>query len=198
MKPETSLSYDAGLYRRIGQNLDMRIAANYINTSNYFVTNTASPYYSGAYAYQIEGVKFYGAEFEFNWKATEKLVLFGNYSFLNNEYSMGEALPYPMLLNLPPKNKGKISVRYGLPFKTRLSSDIGIYGERLSEGGYTLGRYATADLSLERNFAGRMMAAFYVNNLTGADYQQVYGYPSPGVTWGVRLKISTARNIFSQ
>lgn len=198
MKPETSLSYDAGLYRRIGQNLDMRIAANYINTSNYFVTNTASPYYSGAYAYQIEGVKFYGAEFEFNWKATEKLVLFGNYSFLNNEYSMGEALPYPMLLNLPPKNKGKISVRYGLPFKARLSSDIGIYGERLSEGGYTLGRYATADLSLERNFAGRMMAAFYVNNLTGADYQQVYGYPAPGVTWGVRLKISTARNIFSK
>jgi|GEM_PF-1336969 vitamin B12 transporter len=198
LKPETSISYDAGLYRRIGQNLDMRIAVNYINTSNYYVTNTTSPYYSGSYAYQIEGVKFYGTELEFNWKATEKLIFFGNYSYQNNAYSLGEEFPYPMLLNLPPKNKGKLSIRYTLPFKTRLSSDVIIYGERLSEGGYTLDGYATADLSLERNFAGRMMASFYINNLTGTEYQQVYGYPSPGVTWGVRLKISTARNIFSQ
>ena len=179
-------------------NFDMRIAANYIRTSNYFVHNTASIYYNGAYAYQIPELKFYGAEFEFNWKPTEKLVFFGNYSYLKNRYSLTESLPYPMLLNLPPRNKGKISAHYSLPFKIRLASDISIYGERESEGGYFLKRYATADLSLEKNFAERMVAGFFVNNLTGTEYQQVYGFPSPGVTWGVRLRVSTAKNIFSR
>jgi outer membrane cobalamin receptor len=198
LRPETSLSYDLGFYRRLGKNFDMRISGNYINTSNYFVTNTASSYFNGSYAYQIPTMKFYGTEFEFNWKPFEKLVLFGNYSFLKNKYTRDSKLPYAMILELPPRNKGKLSVRYELPLKTRLAADVKFIGERKSEGGFNLNRYATADLSFERNFAERMTAGFFINNMTGTDYQQVYGYPAPGVTYGIRIQISTAKSILAR
>jgi outer membrane receptor protein involved in Fe transport len=195
LKPETSLSYDFGFYRRITKSFDMRATGNYINTDNYFVTNTASTYYNGSYAYQIPTMKFYGAEFEFNWKPSEKLTLFGNYSYLKNEYDRNPSLPYAMILELPPRNKGKLSVRYDLPLKTRFASDIKFVGERMSEGGFTLDRYALADISFERDLANRLTAGFFVNNLFSADYQQVYGYPAAGTSFGFRIQMSTEKQI---
>ena len=169
----------------------MRVAGNYINTSDYFVTNTSSQYFTGSYAYQIKTMKFYGVETEFNWNASDKLTLFGNYSFLKNAYSKEESLPHVILLDLPPRNKGELSVRYSLPLKTRLSFDIRAVGERKSEGGYVLDRYATADINLEKKFVGnRLTTGFFISNLFGMDYQQVYGFPSPGRTFGVRLQMS--------
>lgn len=193
LKTETSLSYDAGLYRRLTQKLDVRVAGNYVNTSNYFVHNTASIYYSGSYAYQIETMKFYGVEAEFNWAPTEKLVLFGNYSFLKNKYTPTTKLPYAILLELPPRNKGKVSARYSLPAQSRIAFDLKVIGERKSEGGYKLDRYAVADISFEKELASKLTAQFFVNNMFGMDYQQVYGYPAPGVTYGIRVKVSTAK-----
>jgi len=195
---ETSVSYDAGFYRRIARSLDVRVAANYINTSNYIVTNTASIYMSASYAYSIPTMRFYGIESEFNWSPLEKLDIFGNYSYLKNSYDMEGALPYALLLELPPRNKGKLSVRYTLPFKTRFSSDIRFMGERNSEGGYRLGRYATADIGFDKNLGEKILASFFVNNLLDKEYQQVYGYPSPGRTFGVRIQLNTAKNPFNR
>jgi vitamin B12 transporter len=186
------MSYDAGVYRKFGKKFDARLTANYIDTSNYFVTNTASQYYNGSYAYSIDSMKFYGAELEFNWNPFEKLVLFGNYSYLQNEYTQNAKLPYAVLLELPPRNKGKLSARYSLPLKTRLAFDIKAIGERKSEGGYSLDRYTVADISFERMLGERITAGLFVNNLFGMDYQQVYGYPSPGRTFGIRLQVNTA------
>ena len=64
------------------------MVGNYINTSDYFVTNTSSSqYFTGSYAYQIKTIKFYGVETEFNWDVSDRLTLLGNYSFLKNGYS---------------------------------------------------------------------------------------------------------------
>jgi outer membrane receptor protein involved in Fe transport len=195
---ETSVSYDAGFYRRIAKSLDVRVAANYINTSNYYVTNTASIYMSASYAYSIPTMRFYGVESEFNWAPLEKLDVFGNYSYLKNSFEMEGSLPYALLLELPPRNKGKLSVRYTLPFKTRFSSDIRFMGERKSEGGYMLPRYTTADIGFERNLGGKITGSLFVNNLLDKEYRQVYGYPSPGRTFGVRIQLNTARNPFGR
>ncbi len=198
MGAETSLSYDAGFYRRIGKTFDARVSGNYINTSNYFVTNTGSIYYSGSYTYQIKSMKFYGAESEFNWAPFEKLTLFGNYSFLKNTYSKQANLPASVLLELPPRNKGKLSIRYSLPAKMRLLSDIKFIGKRGTEGGYVLGRYAIADISLEKSIAGKMTVSAFIDNALGMDYQQVYGYQAPGRTFGIRLQVNPATNPFGK
>jgi outer membrane receptor protein involved in Fe transport len=198
LKTETSLSYDAGVYRKIGKTFDARISANYIKTDNYFVTNTASIYYNGSYAYQIPTMKFYGVEAEFNWAPFDKFTIFGNYSYLKNSYKVEQKLPAAILLDLPPRNKGKLSLRYSLPAGFRALSDIKIIGERETEALYTLNRYATADLSLEKSIARKMTASFFVNNLSGMDYQQVYGFPAPGRTYGIRIQINSQTNPFAR
>jgi outer membrane receptor protein involved in Fe transport len=194
MGTETSLGYDAGVFRKFGKTFDMRIAANYIDNHNYIVTNTGSIYFSGSYSYQINTMKFYGVECEFNWKPSEKLVIFGNYTSLNNSYSKGAALPVAILLDLPPKNKVNLSARYSLPWKTRLVMDLRAIGERTGEGGYSVDRYSTTDISLDKHFANKMSASFFVDNIFGMDYQQVYGYQAPGRTFGIRLQLDTAKN----
>jgi outer membrane receptor protein involved in Fe transport len=195
---ETSLGYDAGVYRKIGKKFDARVTGNYINTSNYFVTNTASIYYTGSFTYQMKSMKFYGAEAEFNWAPMEKLTLFGNYSYLKNSYSKEANLPYAVLLELPPRNKGKLSIRYSLPAKARLLSDIKFVGRRGTEGGYVLDRYALVDVSLEKSIARKMTVSAFMNNASGMDYQQVYGYPSPGRIFGIRLQVNPSSNPFAK
>jgi outer membrane receptor protein involved in Fe transport len=198
MGTETTLGYDAGVFRKFGRNFDVRLAANYVNSANYIVTNTGSVYYSGSYTYQLDSMKFYGVEMEFNWKASEKLVIFGNYTNLGRNYDKDAKLPAAILLELPPKNKVNVNLRYSLPWKTRLAFDLKAIGERKSEGGFGLGRYSTSDISLEKTFENKITAGFFVNNMFGMDYQPVYGFQAPGRTFGIRLQFNPAKNPLTQ
>lgn len=144
-------------------------------------------------------MKFYGVEAEFNWTPFQKLVLFGNYSFLQNEYSKDAVLPNAILLELPPRNKGKLSMRYSLPLKTRLAFDLKVIGERKGEKkDISLDRYAVTDISFEKSLPCGMSAGFFINNLFGMDYQQVYGFPSPGRTFGLRLQVTPTQNLLAK
>jgi outer membrane receptor protein involved in Fe transport len=176
----------------------LRVASNYINTSNYFVSNTASAYYNGSYAYQIKSMKYFGYEGEFNWTPFDNLTLFGNFSHLKNSYIALSKIPVVELLALPPNNKGKLSIRYTLPAGFRLLSDITAIGRRGSEGGFSMDRYALLDFTIEKKIANRMRVALFMNNMNGMDYQQVYGYPAPGRTFGVRLQVNTQTNAFGR
>ncbi len=143
-------------------------------------------------------MKFYGAEAEFNWAPVEKFTLFGNYSYLKNAYSRETNLPYAILLELPPRNKGKLSLRYSLPADMKLLSDLKFIGKRGTEGNYILNRYALVDISLEKNVAKKMTVGFFVNNLFGMDYEQVYGYPAQGRTYGVRVQVNSQSSLFAR
>jgi outer membrane receptor protein involved in Fe transport len=190
---ETSITYDGGVYRKLAKTLDIRISGDFVDTNNYWVADTSSRYYSkSSYTYTINSVKFYGFEGEFNWAPSEKFVLFGNYSFQNRSFKKDPTLPYSELLSLPPKNKGNLSLRYSLPLKMRMSFDLKAFGKRSSEGRYYLDRYALADISFDRKLPGGMTAGFFINNLFGMDYQQVFGYPAPGRVFGLRLKFNSA------
>lgn len=197
MGDETSLSYDAGVFHKFGKTLSVRAAANYIDTHNYFVTNGNSIYYSLSYTYTIDHLKYFGYEGEFNWAPFEKLAVFGNFSHLKDSYSKAANLPVAELLELPPMNKGKLSIRYSLPLEMRFLSDFKFIGKRGTEGGYTLSRYALGDFSLEKSVASKMSFSFFVNNMWDETYDQVYGFPSPGLTYGVRLKMNSASSPFS-
>jgi outer membrane receptor protein involved in Fe transport len=189
---ETSLTYDAGVYRKLTKSLDVRISGNYIDTTNYWVADTSSIYYNASsYTYTLKSMKMYGFESEFNWTPSEKLVVFGNYSFLDRDYKVDPKLPYAELLNLSPRNKGSLSVRYSLPLKTRLAFDLKAYGKRSSEGEHNgMDAYSVSDISLERKLFNGMTAGFFINNLFGMNYQQVFGYQAQGRTFGLRLQVN--------
>jgi outer membrane receptor protein involved in Fe transport len=155
--------------------------------------NGSSLYYSKNYTYSIEQVKFLGYEGEFNWALSEKFTVFGNYSHLKNSYRLGPNLPPPELLFLAPKNKGSVSFRYSLPAGIRLLTDFQFIGKRGTEGGYSLKRYNLGDIALEKRLK-KMTFSVFADNVWNQAYQQVYGFPSPGRTYGVRLQMNTATN----
>jgi hypothetical protein len=91
---------------------------------------------------------------------------------------------------LAPENKGKLSFRYSLPAGLRILSDFQFVGLRGTEGGYGLNRYNVGDHSLEKGFSNKMTLIVYANNIWNQAYQQVYGFPSPGRTFGIRLQVN--------
>jgi outer membrane receptor protein involved in Fe transport len=139
-------------------------------------------------------MRYFGYEGEFNWVPFDKLTLFGNFSHLKNSYTSIAKIPIVELLELPPNNKGKLSIRYSLPAHMRILSDIKSIGRRGTEGGYTLNRYTVAGFSVEKSFSKKLTVGFVADNLFGMDYQQVYGYPSPGRTFGIRLQVNPQTN----
>jgi len=60
---------------------DTRLSVYYIDITDYEVVDSAGLYYSSHYAYNLDSMKFYGIEWEFNTTLFDKLNLFGNYSF---------------------------------------------------------------------------------------------------------------------
>jgi outer membrane receptor protein involved in Fe transport len=193
---ETSLGYDLGVFHKFGKTLDTRIAANYIDTHNYEVMNGSSLYFSKSYTYSVDQVKFYGYEGEFNCALSEKLTIFGNYSHMRNSYKLGPNLPPPELLFLAPRNKGSLSFRYSLPVGMKLLTDFRFVGKRGTEGGYSLNGYNLADISLQKRFK-KMTFSMFADNAWNQAYQPVYGFPSPGRTYGVRLQMNSFSSPFS-
>lgn len=156
--------------------------------------DSAGLYYPINYAYNIDSVGFYGVEGEFNGILFDKLVIFGNYSYREMNYDKG-ALPSAFLLDLPPKHKANLGLRYRLLKDTLITSDLRYVGERKSEGGYTFDEYFIMDLGIEQTFFkkakfGPLKILAFVNNLFGESYQEVYGYPMPYQTFGVQVKFT--------
>jgi outer membrane receptor protein involved in Fe transport len=192
---ETSIGYDSGIFHKFGKTLDVRVAANYIDTNNYEVMNGSSLYFGKSYTYEIDHVSFFGYEGEFNWAASERLTVFGNFSHLKNSYQLGAGLPPPELLFLAPKNTGQLSFRYSLPASMRILSDFQFTGKRGTEGGSNLDEYRLGNISLEKKFKNKVALSVFTNNVWNQAYQAVYGFPAAGRTFGVRLQVSNAPSI---
>jgi len=189
LETETSWHYDVGVYHRIGKNIDTRASVYYIDIDDYVVVDSSSAYYESNYAYNLDKVEFYGVELEFNSTLFDKLGLFGNYTYRDMDRQETD-LPVVFWLNLPPKHKFNIGLRYRLLKNTLLTCDLRYVGERESEGSFSMDDYFTTDLGLEQTLFKRAKILFYVNNLFGENYQEVYGYPMPDQTYGVQVKLT--------
>ncbi len=153
---------------------------------------TGSIYYASSYAYSLPSLYNYGADYEFNYTPFEKLTFFGNYTYSAKKYDYN-GLPNSRLLNLSPRNKAKVSVRYTLKKGWLLTSDLYYNGTGGTQGGGTLPQYFVADVGVDKILAGHLKLSFFVNNVTGTKYEQVFGYPMPRQTYGIRLQFNTKK-----
>lgn len=153
------------------------------------VANSNGIYYSTSYAYSIDSMKFYGLQLEANAKVFGKLDIFGNYSYRESEYDKS-SFPPSQHLDLPPKHKTNLGLRYPLFEKTLITSDLKYVGERKSEGGKGLKGYFVVDMGLEQKLSKGFVVSVFVNNLLGQDYEEIYGFPMPEQTFGIRAKVS--------
>lgn len=184
---ESSWHYDTGVYHRIKDNIDVRFVLYYSDVSDYVALDRPSAYNPNAYAYNIDSVSFYGVECEFDARF-DKYNIFGNYTFIDNHVDES-GLPVTFWVDVPPKHKGNLGVRYHLKADLMLTGDMRYVGERKSEGGSDMDSYIITDVGLQYTFlSDKAKLLIYVNNLFGENYQEVYGYPMPKQTIGTQIK----------
>lgn len=193
MGTETSWHYDIGLYHKFGKGTEIKVAGYYVDITDYMASNTGGIYYSSSYGFTIPSVKYYGFEAEFNVALIDRLNVFGNYAYKDSQYEKpgnlapGAAAPY---IELPPKHKGTLGIRYDLPYDIRLTSDIKYVGERKTEGLFTLDDYITVDIGASKTFCKYFKASVFANNILGEEYQEIYGFPMPRQTFGLKMELT--------
>lgn len=190
MEYESSWHYDVGVYHRIGENFDTRFVVYYSDVSDYVALDRAGIYTATNYAYNIDSVGFYGLECEFDARFN-KFNIFGNYTFIDNHVADTGGLPVVFWVSLPPKNKANLGIRYNFRPDLVLTSDVRYVGTRKSEGGFEMGSYIVTDIGFQYSFlSNKARFQMYINNIFGGNYQEVYGYPMPGQTFGTSIKYS--------
>ena len=182
------------------EKLDTRVNFYYIDVTNYIVANAGDTLHAASnYGFNMDEVIFYGVEMEFSTVWSDKLTLFGNYTYRKTDYDKdqlyhvnadGDPLDAPaILLSIAPEHKANLGVRCRLTGKSQFTSDIRYVGKRESEGNvYSLDAFTTVDVGLEYEFKDNFKAHFFIGNLFGEEYQEIYGYPMPEKVYGVTLK----------
>ncbi len=184
---ESSWHYDTGVYHRIRENIDVRFVVYYSDVSDYVALDRPSAYNPNAFAYNIDSVGFYGMEFEFDARF-DTINIFGNYTYLENKVDETD-LPDSFWVDVPPKHKANLGVRYDLMKDLMATCDMRYVGVRKSEGGYDMDSYFITDVGMQYTFlSDKAKLLVYVNNLFGENYQEVYGYPMPKQTIGAQIK----------
>ncbi|MDY6853272.1 MAG: TonB-dependent receptor [Thermodesulfobacteriota bacterium] len=188
---EMSWHYDVGIYHRIGENFDTRFVVYYTDVSDYIALDRDKYYVDDKekpYAYNVDSAQFYGLELEFNSTLFDKLGLFGNYTYLENEVDETD-LPITFWVDIPPRHKGNLGLRYWLKGNILLTCDVRYVGKRKSEDGYTLDDFMITDIGIQYTcLENKAKLLGYVNNVFGENYLEVYGYPMPRQIFGFQLK----------
>ena len=182
------MHYDIGIYHQVAKNIDTRLALYYTDITNYIVFDSPRSYYSDYYAYNLGSVNFYGVEWEFSSTLFNKLGLLGNYTYrgMNREET---ELPVVFWLDLPPKHKFNIGLRYRLLKDSLLTCDLRYVGKRKS-GNFTNDDFFITDVGIEQTIFKKLKVLLYINNLFGENYEEVHGFPMPGQTYGVQVKLA--------
>jgi iron complex outermembrane receptor protein len=186
------MHYDLGIFHRFAGNFITRLNFYYIDVDNYIVANSGDVYHvASSYGFNMDRIAYYGAELEFDTTWSEKLTLFGNYTYRETSYESSDLLADAVLLTLAPRHKANLGLRYRLFPKTLLTSDIRYMGERESEGNiYTLDDFLTMDISVQQELTEKISLRVYGSNIFSESYQEVYGYEMPGDTYGINIKMT--------
>lgn len=190
---ETVWQYETGIYHRFAKGIDNRFAVYLSDISDYVTIDRTDPLHNKAtnIGWNIDTVRFWGIEYEFN-ATIKKLTVFGNYVYIASTFKEDDPTKLVgFLVELPPKHKINLSLRYSLTDSLLLSWDQRYVGRRRSEAGLILDEFTTSDVGLEYSFYQKKAKInAYVNNIFGTNYELTYGYPMMRQVYGVTLKFT--------
>jgi outer membrane receptor protein involved in Fe transport len=208
LEPETAINYETGILQSLGTWGDVRLSYflydidDYIATSSWNVANI--PGATGLYTYNLDNVKIQGFEVEGNFSLTSNLSGYANYLYQDNDTSGEMPSTPPNFLALFAENQFNLGVRYKAfeAYKflrdMLLHADIRYVGTRESKAGFTVDDFTVVNVGFEVDLGlGSRVAqelhpklSFWINNLFDEDYEEVYGFPMPGVNVGGGIKLT--------
>ena len=199
LEAERSTNYTLGMSRFFGNLLKVELAPFYHDISNY-ITTDAPPHVPGEYPYRNYGkIAMYGFEFTGELYPMENLVLRLGYTY-NRARNRSADRVTDKVSNIP-QYKVDVGAAYVVPnWKTRLDVNMVYIGSSyyqvpgieepdiptIKQDSYTL-----FQVKITQPFLDRFEAYVSVNNILDKDYQSEYGFPAPGRTaWvGVRVNL---------
>ncbi|MBI5598870.1 MAG: TonB-dependent receptor [Deltaproteobacteria bacterium] len=192
LKPEKSLTYEAGVVHPLRENLTMNLTVYDTRVKDELFWNPTSGFF-GANE-NIKETLHRGAEAGFSARITPRLKLEGNWAYTRATFASG---PYDgKTIPLVPKQTMNLSAKASLTDKLLLSVNAGRVGKRFIENDVTnaqkmLGGHTTVDGRL--SYVYKFLTAYLgVNNLFNEKYSEyaVIGstgtknfYPAPERWW---------------
>lgn len=198
MDPESAWEYEAGIIKTF-KTITLRAAGWYYDIENFINDNgiTAPGMGLGSNClYNIDHMRLYGGELEASMVLGRRLratasYVWQHYSVDDTGYEEEWTYYLPALL---PRNKVKLLARYMVwdDGWFQLSSRFVDQRKTQKSSDEKLDAYVTVDVGFEQQFAfGGLdyVASLFVNNVTGASYQEQAGYRMPKQVWGFHLGV---------
>ncbi|HXY38410.1 MAG TPA: TonB-dependent receptor [Vicinamibacteria bacterium] len=199
LKPERSATFDLGLEQRLfGSRLRASVTAfhhDYRDQIAYTLTDPAN--FVGTYV-NLAHTRSRGVEVELEARPLEALRLLGQYTYQDgtilespSDFDPIYAVGKPLLRR--PAHQGALSAVYVFP-RGNLGATVVYVGERADSDFVGLGltsnpAYTRLDARAHLRVLGPLEVVLAADNLAGARYQEVLGYPALGRTLraGVRV-----------
>jgi|GEM_PF-2241003 len=205
---ETGMQYEGGINHSINQSLNMKVAYYYYDIENYIAFNQVLNARSAAMAgrlgdavFNIDRAIVHGGEFEANFDLQDRVSGYVAYTYQDHEL-VGVPVPddefYVDLQELP-RHKAYAGIRWDALENTAMLADVRWVDARETKiEDYSgdietkdIDAFATVDVGVEQSFMqDKIILKGYANNVLDHEYEEKWGVPSPGATYGIRLTVS--------
>ncbi|TRZ93779.1 TonB-dependent receptor [bacterium] len=203
LEPQSSINYQAGLRHKFSDRVKGSLSIFRMNVKNEIYYNAKDMLVYGYWNGKNENYDktvHEGLDASLDTKLSDRIMLFGNYTFTNAYFNGGEydnnEIP------LVPRHKGSVGLRFTLPKNITLNLTGTYTGERYflndQANAYSkLNGYMVADTNLSWRYK-ELTVTFGINNFLGKEYSEYAGvlvdsgtkfyYPSPGRNFNLKLE----------
>jgi outer membrane receptor protein involved in Fe transport len=190
---ETSWTYDLGLLKKLWFDTKLRGSVYYTDITDYQQHN----YISGAPSAQVYNIdcELYGIELELTRSFTHDLSGYLTYTWQNwsaTDHPFDSDQTHYFMEN-QPRNKVGLGLDYKLWEGGVVTLNSRYLDQRESKKDRILDDVITVDVGAQHIFKLAhydLTLKGYVNNVTDQEYELRSGYPMPGITTGILVKIS--------
>ena len=191
------MEYEIGIIQSFDK-VHFRAATWYYDIKNFINDNGITAPGSGAGSdclYNIDSVELYGFELEAALHINRKIRLNASYIFQEHEVSQSgyeQDWTYYLPATLP-KHKVKVLAGYEIMPEGWMELSSRFVGSRGTQQNGNLKDYLVCDLGFSKKLTFKGLEydlKFYMNNITGENYQEVAGYPMPKHVWGMALGVN--------
>jgi iron complex outermembrane receptor protein len=193
LEPERAINYELGWSAELGDRLDVTAALFYADIDDMIQTVVASA--GPPQLTQTRNVgdgEFYGLELGISSRLTEQLHLAANYTHLEREIT--DPLQPGLEVTGAPDDSAFVALTYEPSERLTITPSLELAADRWSDvtgGGYVrIGDYRLLNLQIQYRGSELWELAVGGTNLTDENFQLSQGYPEPGRSAYVRVRLT--------